>query len=360
MAQQRTLGWLWIWMMGAIGIVSCGSSTDGGVDGRSPSTGSGGTSGGGTAVSGSGSSANASSVTPSSGAIVATPIPGGGDLSAPLGVGCGPETAHDCFPAGGDCDISTFGSYELISAARECFFAVDAQVPTATIEHVLETRDGEEYVHIRVTFNPAFADTVYGDCASQTGWTGKGHTFRDLLGSDHVELMLFDCSDELTMQMKVDFIQDQALSACGYASAGVDGGDGKMIVGDPSYVLAASSSLDRNMNGCGYCDDEVSPCTDIFYGSDPEAPNWDFRVSYEVWVAAEAFGSVGFCRAHMESVHASPSKTGENRIDVIPDDCGTGGAGGGGSGGGGGVSSCPTGYVNQVDLLSEDVRCVPE
>lgn len=355
--------------------LSCGSSDSGG-DGET----SGGGSGSSTDGRGAGGTGNtwtdasmadattSGSQTNASGAISAAPIRGGGDHSAPLGTGCGPETAHECHPVGGDCSLEPEDRYELISAVRQCFFSADAMAPKATVEYVIESLNGEEYVHLRTTFDPDFVDTVYGECSADTGWSGKGHTFRDLVGSDHIELMLYDCAGTLSMHFKLDFISQSASTDCGYAALGVTGGEGKMIVGEASDVLAATSSLDRNLNGCGYCETETSPCTDSSYAASPDAPEWDFRVSYEVWIAAEAFGSAGFCRADIDAVHASPSKASENTIEVTPDECdGGGGSGSGGSSGSGGGESttggrdgiCPPGYVNTVDLTSEDILCVP-
>jgi hypothetical protein len=296
-------------------MTGCGSSgEDGGANGshsgaRSTSSGSGSTGGSGTPG---GADPNAPPV-----------IRGGGSNSAPLGTGCGPETAGECHPVGGNCNPSTLApDYELIDAETVCFYAEQADDAAAVVEYVTEYQDGKEYVHIRVTFDPAFVDTSYGECSVNTGWTGdKGHTFKDLKGSDHVELMLFDCADELAMHLKLDFIHEDESAPCGYRSMGVLDGDGKVILGSEQHVLAASSSLHRNMNGCGYCDDENSPCTNESYTADPNAPEWDFRVYYEVWVDAEAFGDLGMCGVDVDSVHASPSKADDNTVFVEPKDC---------------------------------------
>ncbi len=272
------------------------------------------------------------------------PLVGGGSNSAPLGEGCGPETAGDCHPVGGSCNPGTLApDHQLIAADSVCFYAEEAKDPAAVAEYVTEIQNGQEYVHIRVTFDPSFVDTVYGECAAQTGWGGNetlaepagadpmmkpkpkpkkgGHTFKDLEGSDHVELMLDDCNGQLAMHLKLDFISEDSASACGYASGGVNSGDGKVLLGSPEYVLAASSSLDRNMNGCGYCENENSPCPFMDYAGDPDAPEWDYRVVYEVWVDTAAFGSAGFCGVDIDEVHASPSKGEEHTVAVEPDDC---------------------------------------
>jgi hypothetical protein len=90
----------------------------------------------------------------------------------------------------------------------------------------------------------------------------------------------------------------------------------------PAAVVAVSTSLDRNLNTCGYEDFLVdSPATDAAYSANPAAPNWDYRVVYDVWVEREVFATPGFGRASVEFVHASPSKAGKNTIEVTPRDC---------------------------------------
>jgi len=366
------------------GTGSQGSGTTGISGGSQGSTTSAST-GGGSATGGSGSRwRGADPNTP-------PPIPGGGTHSAPLGAGCGPETANECHPVGGDCNPSTLvPDYRLVAADSICFYAEAAEQPSALVEYVTEFQNGKEYLHLRVTFDPSFVDTVYGACAASTGWgpdeaaatTGTttttggkpgmkppkakgGHTFDMLVGSDHVELMLNNCAGELSMHMKLDFIDELATTGCGYGSGGVTSGEGKMIVGSADHVLASSSSLSRNMNGCGYCETVESPCPGEGYTADPNAPEWDFRVYYEVWIDAAAFGGSGFCGVDVNSVHASPSKADSNTVLVEPGDCppppcppnyelyltsegeGTCVPTGG----------CPPGYV--IDLMSEGESFVP-
>lgn len=253
-------------------------------------------------------------------------IPGGGENAAPLAAGCGPETAQDCVPPGGGCDNSELlgaGEVEIIDAGSLCFYGEGHDEPSATIEHITEVVEDEEYVHLRIIFDPTFVDTTYGECSLTTGWDqDKGHTLKDLKGSDKVELMLYNCDDELSMHMKVDFIEDESDTECGYATGGVTDGEGDVIVGDETHVLAVGTSLDRNMNGCGYCELEESPCPGgEGYSPSEDAPEWDFRIVYELWVDVEAFGPSGFCRPDIDSVHASPSKAEDNTILVEWDDC---------------------------------------
>jgi hypothetical protein len=212
-----------------------------------------------------------------------------------------------------------------------------------------------------------------------------------------VELKLLDGAGDLAMHFRLDYIHADPSRPCGYGTLGVEGGDGAMYLGDPDDILAVSSSLDRNLNGCGYCLTEDSPATDVYYTTNPDYPDWDYRMVYEVWIDAAAFGDAGYGGAVIESVHASPSKTPDDTLIVQPEPCppdwdvpycpphlldegascggdppGTGGSGGTGTGGSGGTgtggsptgtggstnTACPPGTV--PDLESEGAFCVPE
>lgn len=267
---------------------------------------------------------------------------GSGVSYRPLTPGCGPDTAGQC---GGACEQSSRSTGRISRApATLCFSgSLDATPtnPTAVIEQVIEEEDGREVVHLRVTFDPSFVDNTYGAGAC-CGWpdagvepamtpgggkaesdkAGKaGHTFRDLVGSDHLELLMTDGAGDTVMHFKLDYVSEDAAAPCGYRSQGIRGGEGKMLVGDPSAVLAATTSLDRNLNGCGYCYVVDSPATDASYTPNPEAPDWDYRVVYEVWLDLAAFGGAGFGQAYIENVHASPSKLASNTVEVEGDPC---------------------------------------
>ncbi|HEX6245850.1 MAG TPA: hypothetical protein VFZ61_33225, partial [Polyangiales bacterium] len=232
---------------------------------------------------------------------------------------------------------------------RQCFFdANKPNVPAATMEWVVEASVSGELIHARLIFNPDFVDNTYGQNA--IGWNsipaptppagmapkpngmapkpmapkpGKsGHTFKDLVGSDHAEFTLRDATGTTVLQFKADYLSESAAAPSGYASLGVEGGEGKMLVGAASDVVAVSTSLARNLNTCGYGDYLVdSPATDDKYTVNQDAPNWDFRVVYDVWVRKEAFGDSGFGQASVEFVHASPSKVGTHTVDVVARDC---------------------------------------
>ncbi|MEO8182129.1 MAG: hypothetical protein ABI895_25110 [Deltaproteobacteria bacterium] len=149
-----------------------------------------------------------------------------------------------------------------------------------------------------------------------------GHTFRDLVGSDHAEIELLDANGQISVHFKLDYVSQSAAVAAGYASLGVSGGEGKLIVGEPEWILASASSIDRNLNACGlgsFLDD--SPATDAAYTPNADASDWDYRVAYEVWVSTDAFGNAAFGSALISNVHASPSKASGDTANVLPAPC---------------------------------------
>jgi len=279
-----------------------------------------------------------------------------GKFPGPQFPGAGAAGAGQSVAAGapaGTCDhvtqlpAGTFGPAPGAKSTLKCFYAKDP-VPAATVEWIVESAAAGDLVHVRLTLNPTFCDNTYGDNA--IGWPAKGagpmgagpmaaapgkagkpkppkdgmaaHTFRDLVGSDHAEFKLTDGAGKLTLQFKSDYLTESASAPSGWASLGVAGGEGKVLLGSAADVVAASSSLDRNLNACGLSGfTEHSPATDASYTPNPAAPNWDYRVVYDVWVRSAAFGSAGFGGASVDFVHASPSKAGSNTIEVTPGDC---------------------------------------
>jgi hypothetical protein len=290
--------------------------------------------------------------------------------------GLGPETSGECNPepvAGATADVA--------DVQTVCFYGeAEPEVPAAAIEQVVEVIGNEEWVHVRLTLNPDFVDNTYG--ANAIGWGDasdgaaptppdapgagepppppppvgadagapppgdapprpdgagpgegpgrgagpghgrNGHTFRDLVGSDHAEIQLLDAGGNVSVQFKLDYLSASESAASGFASLGVSGGEGRSIVGDEAMILASSTSMDRNLEACGLSSfTEDSPATDAAYTPNADALEWDYRVSYEVWVAADAFGEAGFGSALIELVHASPSKLEGDSVDVRPAPC---------------------------------------
>jgi hypothetical protein len=306
--------------------------------------------------------------------VIVPGFPGAGTTAGdPLRPGTGPGTARDC--AGGTPVISR--PTQVITQTTQCFYDVTVtttSTPSATIEQITEILDGRAVLHLRITFDPGFVDNTYG--VNAVGWNaapardggkmpkpGKGHAFKDLVGSDHVELELFNGAGQPALHFKLDYISEDASRPCGYGTLGVTGGEGKMLAGDAASVLAVATSLDRNLNGCGYCLIVDSPATDASYTPNPSTPRWDYRVVYEVWIDATAFGAAGPGDILLENVHASPSKADSNTIyvkkggcpptwpeckpDIVTEGLNCGDAG----------SGCPPGTIEYI--ISEGRTCVP-
>lgn len=272
---------------------------------------------------------------------------GGGPTSRPLTTGCGPSTAPQC---GGTCETSGGTAVTVLAPPATICYAGSGDLtpndPTGVIEQVIETIDGKTYLHLRVTFDPRFVDNTYGVNAS-SGWVNKvktgpmgamgamggkagpmagmaakaAHTFDDLVGSDHVELVLADSKGDTVLDFDVDYVSQKKDAPCGWGTLGVSGGEGKMIQGDASAIVSVATSIDRNLNGCGYCLISDSPKTDDNFTPDPSAPDWDYRVVYEVWVDFSVFKGRGFGGAYIPVVHASPSMASKDTIDVAPNPC---------------------------------------
>lgn len=344
----------------------CGTGTSGGPDGSVASGGATGAGGGGNAGNtGAGAGANGSPCTtgadcssalcvsgvctppsagtPGAGTTTTGPQFGGsGNGFRPLVAGCGPDTAAQCTgqceQAGGDPNVVV-----IRPPATLCFASPDdltPQDPAVVIEQSIETLNGVTYVHIRITFDPSFVDNVYGTDSnrSDSGWHLRGgphiygHTFDpDLVKSDHTEILLTDASGATVISFHQDYISADPSQACGFGSLGVTGGDGQVTAGDPTKILAVSTSLQRNLNGCGYCNSAAcapsgdctidSPTTDATFTANPTTKNWDYRVVYEMWIDATAFGSAGFGQAYMTYVHASPNKSTLVSLNVTPTPC---------------------------------------
>ena len=321
-------------------------------------------------------------------------LPGGGVAGgAGLAPGCTPASSNECPTINGACATGVGKTVTVTKFGTLCLGGemTSFNLPAATVEYILENTSGQSYYRFRVTFNPYFVDNTYG-VNSANGWPAvRGHRYTDLVKSDHTELQLFNAAGMLSLHFKMDYISADPSQPCGYGTLGVHGGDGTMIAGNPAYVLAVGTSLTRNLNACGYCkvpacngDCTVdSPAADAVYSPNPLAPNWDFRLVYDVWIAPEAFGASGFGKANISYVHASPAKGGTDTIIVTPKSCppnwdnpyppsgggstppggsGSGGSSGGGTPpGGGDVGSgnpCPVNYTAYVTSEGK-TTCVP-
>lgn len=228
------------------------------------------------------------------------------------------------------------GEHDSSTLARECYAAPTGTI-AATVQYRLETFQRADSLYVRVTLDPRFVDNTFGTNA--IGWMKK-RDFKQLVGSDHAQLVFSDAAGGVVLDAKFDYISEDATSPSGYANLGVRGGDGTVLVGDPAAVLGATSSLTRNLNERGYGMYVVdSPSTDANYTANGTAPDWEFNVVYEAWIANTTFGSAGFGNADLNFIHASPSKASSNTIVVHPEPCppecdNPDGCWGGGGGGG--------------------------
>jgi hypothetical protein len=168
-------------------------------------------------------------------------------------------------------------------------------------------------VKIRTTFSKTFVDNTYGTNA--IGWPG-GHSFGNLTGSDKLQLALYDNNKVKKLEFEHDYLSSTSSVPSGYKSLGVTGGDGGMKLGNASSVLSTTTSLDENFNTFGYVLTSNSPSTNSNYDPNPTYPKWIYEVWYEQTVDLNVFGSSGFGFPHIVSVHASPSKTGNNTEPV--------------------------------------------
>ncbi len=184
---------------------------------------------------------------------------------------------------------------------------------------VLSRLDVSGNIVVRIIFPKSFVDNTYGK--NVIGWGSKGHTFNDLVGSDHVIVTLYDKGGTVVMVTKLDYIS-QVSGTSQYKSLGVDGGEGKMMAGNRADVIGVRTSLDVNLNDFGYNLITDSPATDTNYAVNSSYSKWIYDVWYDVVVKPSAFAAGGgYGRASLDGIHASPSKIAQNTCPVIPSVC---------------------------------------
>lgn len=184
-------------------------------------------------------------------------------------------------------------------------------------------------LHIVYDQFPAPNDNSYG--ANAVGWP-NGHKFSDLVGSDHAGFMLVDPGGVTRLSFNVDYISANTAAPSGYASLGVLGGDGKMLVGTSSGITA-TTSLANNLNNINipglfnaahvqqfgsvnlFVDSPPTDAAHLTYAiSDPTLAGWDFHDTYFVTISAAKLASLGFDRTtwqvlpNASQLHNSPAK----------------------------------------------------
>lgn len=197
--------------------------------------------------------------------------------------------------------------------------------PLAIIKTTKTTVKGVPVLRARIIYSKKFCDNSYG--VNSIGWggaQGKGrqHAFNDLVKSDHQVLYWHNCAGQNVITTQLDYIEKDSTSPSGWGSLGVNGGDGKMLKGKASDVVAWTSSLDENFNTYKHVLTVDSPAADTSYKvKDPKYKDWMFEMWYQADVKWSAFGSSGPCKVTMLSLHASPSKTGDDTVSLSPCTC---------------------------------------
>lgn len=191
------------------------------------------------------------------------------------------------------------------------------------------TYDASGNLQIKYDQFPAPNDNSYG--INAVGWP-NGHKFNDLVGSDHAGFQLVDAGGTTRLSFNVDYISAVSSAPSGYASLGVTGGDGKMLVGTADGI-SATTSLANNLNNInipglfnaahvqqfGSVNLLInSPPTDpqhLTYSiSDASLAGWDFHDTYYVTVSAAKLASIGFDPStwkvlpNAAQLHNSPAK----------------------------------------------------
>jgi hypothetical protein len=189
---------------------------------------------------------------------------------------------------------------------------------------------------------PAPNDNSYG--VNAVGWP-NGHTFNNLVGSDHAGFQLIDPSNVVRLDFSIDYISTKTGTPSGYGSLGPFGGDGRVNIGTLTAAdIAFDSSLARNLNNTGYFVNGTQvigtnvanlllnspPTTDttssytltpaavaVFTAPNPDSadsPGWNFHDTYFVTVKAAKLASLGFnfntwkVQPNADELHNSPAK----------------------------------------------------
>lgn len=242
------------------------------------------------------------------------PPPGSPPPEGPYDCTLGADGAIDC---GGGTDVPAGGT-EVCAEPDPSVVPMDVASSLGTIAYGSYTFGrfmGVDSAYVRFAFTQAFVDNTYG-VNSSDGWR-RQHTFDQLLRSDHAVFTMTDGTGATVLQFALDYLGTDSTAPSGYRCLGVESGmqsDGRMIVGDSSAILHATTSLDRNLNqrGCVYTVDSPTPA---------ECPDWDPQVVYEMFIRLDAFGPGGVGGPAIGEVHASPSKLEDAGLPFVPAPC---------------------------------------
>jgi protocatechuate 3,4-dioxygenase beta subunit len=212
-------------------------------------------------------------------------------------------------------DIGLYNPSLPPNGGEGCFTGTN---PVVYAKSYWNVNANSQTVTMRVTFAKTFVDNTYG--TSIIGWPGS-HAFSQLTGSDHLQWSVKNGAGVEVLAFKQDYMSASALFPSGYGNLGFGGDGGNPTAGLATDVLSFRSSLTSNFNDYGYIYTTNSPTTDANYSPNATAPNWIYEVWYEITVKASTFGASGFGFIDVASVHASPSKTGNNTEAVTNTPC---------------------------------------
>ncbi len=225
--------------------------------------------------------------------------------------------------SGTEPDLNTNNTYDFgmynptlpPNGGEGCFTGIN---PAVYAKSYWNVNANSQTVTMRVTFAKTFVDNTYG--TSIIGWPGS-HSFSNLTGSDHLQWSVKNGAGVEVLAFKQDYMSASALFPSGYGNLGFGGDGGNPTAGLATDVLSFRSSLTSNFNDFGYIYTTNSPITDANYTPNTATPNWIYEVWYEITVKASTFGASGFGFIDVASVHASPSKTGNNTEAVTNTPC---------------------------------------
>jgi hypothetical protein len=173
---------------------------------------------------------------------------------------------------------------------------------------------------------PAPNDNSYG--INAVGWDG-GHTFGNLTGSDKAGIQIRNNSGIVKLSFEMDYLSAKTGTPSGYASLGVTGGDGDMLVGTATGI-SVTTSLANNLNETGYCvagnctvagtnllvnSPPTDPAHQTYVFADPGAHGlWDFHNTYYARISPSNPALAGFdpgtwiVEPNVTALHNSPDK----------------------------------------------------
>lgn len=179
-------------------------------------------------------------------------------------------------------------------------------------------QDLDNNLYVNLTLPLPLVDNTYGE--NRIGWgkhvapSGKNHNFEDLTDSDGARFCIYDGDGDVVLDFVLDYISSSDSAISGYATGGVEDGEGRINVGSVGDIIEVGTSLDYNFNTLGHVLTEDSPATDEEYTENSEYAGWLFEVSYEFKIDGDVFGGKGLGDITIPLMHVSPNKIARNKV----------------------------------------------